>query len=314
MTFIDALTRLQIEMLVEEPMSRHTSFRIGGPAEIMVMPKSTEEFLRVWENCKQHEIPLTVLGDGTNVLVADEGIRGVIVVTNKMNGIEKDGELIRAQAGARLSKVAEVACKAGLDGFAGASGIPGTVGGAVFMNAGAYDYCTSDFCQHVSLLVEDSQGLAIVVKSAEEMEFGYRKSIIQQGQSRMFVLDATFKLTPGDPAAIRAKMHELNTKRRNSQPLEFPSAGSAFKRPEGHYAGALIRNSGLKGFTIGGAQVSEKHAGFIINTGGATAKDVLDLVEAVRQKVFADAGVWLEPEIRILGDMEGNYVCGKGNL
>jgi len=281
--------------LIEEPLAHHTSFRVGGPAEIFVKPKTTEELTKIWEICRKHNIPLTILGDGTNVLVADEGLRGIVISTNKMNEIALCGNnRIRAQAGARLSKVAEVACKAGLMGFEFASGIPGTIGGAIYMNAGAYEHDIGEFCESVTLIKDD-----IFVKAGTEMEFGYRKSFAQQGG--ILVLEATFQLKPGKEKDIRTKMTELNNRRRQSQPLDFPSVGSTFKRPPGYFAGKLIQDSGLKGFTIGGAQVSEKHAGFVINTGNATAQDIFDVIEAVRKHVHEKFNVWLEPEVKILG-------------
>jgi len=288
--------------LFEEPLSRHTSFRVGGPAEIFVRPKSVEELANVWKFCRENNTPLTILGDGTNVLVADTGLRGVVMSTNKMSGIELLGNnRICAQAGARLSKVAEVASKAGLTGFEFASGIPGTVGGAVYMNAGAYDHDIGEFCESVTLLRDE-----IHVKPAAEMGFGYRKSIVQQGN--MLVLEAVFQLYPGNEDDIREKMTDLNNRRRQSQPLDFPSAGSTFKRPAGHFAGKLIQDSGLKGFTIGGAQVSEKHAGFVINTGNATARDIFDVIKAVRNRVYDNFQIWLEPEVKLLGF--GGEECG----
>ena len=281
--------------LTEEPLARHTSFKVGGPAEVFIRPRTTEALAKVWELCRKHDIPLTVLGDGTNVLVADAGLTGVVISTNRMNGIELcENNRIHAQAGARLSKVAETACKAGLTGFEFASGIPGTIGGAVYMNAGAYDHDIGEFCESVTLLKDD-----IFVKSGAKMEFGYRKSFAQQGD--MLVLEAIFQLKPGKEEDIRAKMTELNNRRRRSQPLDFPSAGSIFKRPPEHYAGKLIQDSGLKGFAIGGAQVSDKHAGFVINTGNATAQDIFDIIEAVRKCVHDKFNVWLEPEVKILG-------------
>lgn len=283
------------DFLQEEPLSRHTSFRVGGPAEIFVKPKTTDEFIEVWNSVGRENRPIVILGDGTNVLVSDAGLRGVVICTNKMNDIEllEDGR-IRAQAGARLSKVAEEAYKAGLTGFEFASGIPGTVGGAVYMNAGAYDHDISEFCESVTLF--DNKP---IVKTGMEMGFGYRKSCVQQGN--ILVLESVFQLKPGNPEEIRAKMNELNSRRKASQPLDMPSAGSTFKRPTGHFAGKLIQDSGLKGFTIGGAQVSEKHAGFIVNTGVATAQDIYDLIQTVKENVHENFGVWLEPEVKLLG-------------
>jgi len=283
------------DFLQEEPLSRHTSFRVGGPAEIFVKPQTTDELIEIWNFVGRENRPIEILGDGTNVLVSDAGLRGIVICTNKMNGIELlEGGRIRAQAGARLSKVAEVACKAGLTGFEFASGIPGTVGGAVYMNAGAYDHDIGEFCESVTLF--DNKPFT---KTNKEMGFGYRKSCVQQGN--ILVLETVFQLQPGNTEEIRAKMNELNSRRRASQPLDMPSAGSTFKRPPGHFAGKLIQDSGLKGFTIGGAQVSEKHAGFVINTGVATAQDIYDLIQAVKEKVYENFGVWLEPEVKMLG-------------
>jgi len=284
-----------IEIMENEPMRKHTSFKIGGNAEVLIRPKNTEELIHIWKTCSEKEIPLTVLGDGTNVLVSDNGISGVTVLTNRMDGIKTDGSRITASAGIRLAKLAEEAAKAGLNGLAFASGIPGTVGGAVYMNAGAYGYDISSFCETVTVLTDSG----VTVIPSEEMGFGYRKSKIQQGG--MLVLEAVFKLEQGDTTKIREEMADLNNRRRATQPLDFPSAGSTFKRPDGYFAGKLIQDSGLKGYSIGGAQVSEKHAGFIINKGNAAAKDVMALIEHVRREVHEKFGVWLEPEIRILG-------------
>jgi len=298
MTCIDIIRPILPDVLAEEPLSRHTSFRVGGPAEVFAKPKTVEEFAKVIEACKLHKLPLTILGDGTNVLVLDDGIRGVVVSTNKMNEVKiLNNGRISAQAGAKLARVAEVACKAGLAGFEFASGIPGTVGGAICMNAGAYDGSVGDFCESVVLL-----GESVFIKPGIEMGFGYRESIVQN--SNLIVLEAVFKLQPGNEADIRSKITDLNNRRRASQPLDFPSAGSTFKRPSGYFAGKLIQDSDLKGFSIGGAQVSEKHSGFIINTGNATAQDIFDLIHAVRKRVHENFGVWLEPEVRILGGGE----------
>lgn len=289
-----AISPLLTDVQENEPMSRHTSFKIGGPAQVLARPKTTEELINIWNTCHNENIPLTILGDGTNMLVADEGLKGVVVLTNKMNEVKINGTIITAAAGVRLAKLAEEACKENLAGLAFASGIPGTVGGAVYMNAGAYGHEIKDFCQTVQML---DNGKSVIVP-VEQMGFGYRKSMVQEG--RMLVLEATFKLTQGNANEIREEMKNLNNKRRASQPLDYPSAGSTFKRPEGYFAGKLIEDCGLKGFSIGGAQVSEKHAGFVINKGGATAKDVRDLIEAIRQRVHDRFGVWLEPEVRVL--------------
>jgi len=285
------------DFLRDEPMSRHTSFRIGGPADIMVFPKTSEELLGVWKLCRENGVPIHVLGDGANVLVADAGIRGVVVFTNKMDGCEiLPDERVRAAAGTRLSALAVAACEASLAGLEFASGIPGTIGGAICMNAGAYGHDISEFIESVTLFCD---GAGVVVKSCAEMGFGYRKSIVQSGE--MLVLDAVFKLSRGDSAKIREEIKDLNARRRKTQPLEHHSAGSFFKRPEGHFAGKLIEDSGMKGFSIGDAWVSEKHAGFVVNKGTASAADVLELMRRVQDTVFEKFGVHLEPEVRILG-------------
>ncbi|MCL1842224.1 MAG: UDP-N-acetylmuramate dehydrogenase [Defluviitaleaceae bacterium] len=296
MTPFELILPLTKDILENEPMSRHTSFKIGGPADIMVFPETPDELINIWNTCKSENLPITVLGDGANVLVADDGIRGIVVFTNKMNKISVlEGNLIHALSGARLSAVAETACRAALSGFAFASGIPGTVGGAICMNAGAYNHDIQEFTEAVTLF---SNGKTIV-KSNEEMCFGYRKSIVQDGET--LVLDATFKLSPGDTLKIREEIKDLNSRRRKTQPLEYHSAGSFFKRPTGHFAGKLIQDSGLKGFAVGDAQVSEKHAGFVINKGNAAAADVLALMHHVQKTVFENFGVHLEPEVRLLG-------------
>jgi len=289
------LSSLPGEVLTEEPLSRHTSFRVGGPAEIFVRPKTTEEIIQIRETCCKNNIPITILGDGTNVLVADAGLKGVVICTNRMNEIEVyENGSIRAQAGARLSRVAEMACRSCLTGFEFASGIPGTVGGAVYMNAGAYGHDIGEFCESVILFDN-----CIIKRSGAEMEFGYRKSFVQQND--VLILEALFKLKHGNENDIREKMNELNAKRRASQPVDIPSAGSTFKRPPGFYAGKLVQDSGFKGFSIGGAQVSEKHAGFVVNKGNATAQNIFDLIQAVRKGVHEKFDVWLTPEVRLLG-------------
>lgn len=296
MTPIDALRPLLEDILINEPMSYHTSFKIGGAADVLAMPKTMDELIKIRNICKEYNLPLTVLGDGANVLVADEGIRGIVVFTNKMNAVEiLENERIRAQAGVRLSALAEKACNEGLEGLAFASGIPGTVGGAIYMNAGAYNHDIEEFCESVTLFENNK----ITVKSNAKMGFGYRKSIAQSGD--ILILDAIFKLAKGESSKIREEMKDLICRRCTTQPLEYHSAGSFFKRPEGHYAGKLIQDSGLKGFSVGNAQVSEKHAGFVVNKGKATAKDVIKLMHHVQQTVFEKFGTRLEPEVRLLG-------------
>jgi UDP-N-acetylmuramate dehydrogenase len=303
MTLISFIKNLTCDVKFDEPMSRHTSFKIGGNADVMIFPKTTDELIYIRNTCKEENVPLTVLGDGANVLVSDDGIRGVVVFTNKMANCEilqPVDDLVKscrvqAQSGLRLSALAIKACEAGLSGLAFASGIPGTVGGAICMNAGAYGHDISEFIESVTLYTNGEK----TVKTREEMGFGYRKSIVQGGD--VLVLDATFALSQGNPAEIREEMKTLNAKRKKSQPLEYHSAGSFFKRPEGNYAGKLIEDSGLKGFNINDAWVSEKHAGFVVNKGNATANEIIQLMHHVQKTVFEKFGVKLEPEVRILG-------------
>jgi len=279
-------------------MAGYTSFDIGGPAEVLVMPKNAIELTAVWNTCHLQGFPITILGGGNNVLVADNGIRGVVVVTKHMDEITVDGNKITAGCGTKLAKLAETACKAGLSGLEFAHGIPGTVGGAIVMNAGAYDGEIKDVCTSV---IAVSPKLDVAIFSHEELALGYRTSRFQTEPA--VIVEACFELTPKDQKEIRARMDELKTKRREKQPIDKRSAGSTFKRPkqEGIYAAKLIDDCGLKGFTIGGAQVSEKHSGFVINTGNATSQDVLDIMKAIMEKVHAASGIWLEPEVQFLG-------------
>lgn len=285
-------------VLVDEPMKNHTTFRVGGNADYFVMPETIEQVQRVIALCKKENLPYYILGNGSNLLVGDKGYRGVIIqIYREMNGITVDGEKIRAQAGALLSKVGSVACEAGLAGFEFAAGIPGTVGGAVVMNAGAYGGEMKDII--VSAIVVTETGEVLELTNAE-LELGYRTSVV--AKQNYIVLEAEYQLQRGDKAAIRAKMDELKMQRVTKQPLEYPSAGSTFKRPEGYFAGKLIQDAGLRGFQVGGAQVSEKHCGFVINTGNATAADIVELMNQVTEKVFQEFDVILEPEVKRLGE------------
>jgi UDP-N-acetylmuramate dehydrogenase len=303
MTFIKALRAILPNgpIMTNEPMAKYTSLKIGGPADVLLKPDSVMQLRQVYKLCKKNNWPFTLLGEGSNVLVADEGIRGVTALTANLNGITidyKPGDklgYITTDAGVRLARLADTACKTGLQGLAFAQGIPGSVGGAIYMNAGAYGHDIAEVCESVSVL-----GLDDCVKPfwGKDMGFGYRKSRVQDEGG--IIIEAKFRLLPGDPDEIRAEMNELNEERRAKQPYE-PSAGSTFKRPEGHFAGKLIREAGLVGHSAGGAQVSEKHAGFIINKGGATADDVCRLMDIIRKRVHETSGVWLEPEIKVLG-------------
>ena len=285
-------------VLKDEPMSLHTTFRIGGPADYFVMPSSAEEIKQIVALCIEEKIPHYIIGNGSNLLVGDKGYRGVIIqVFKNMNAIRVEGETIYAQAGALLSKVASAACTAGLAGFEFASGIPGTLGGAVRMNAGAYNGEMSQVLKTAVVLTSEGEILKL---SVDEMKMGYRTSIV----SRMdyVVLEAEIALTRGEREDIRAKIEELKEKRVSKQPLEYGSAGSTFKRPEGYFAGKLIQDAGLRGFRVGNAQVSEKHCGFVINRGGATAKEVVELMDEVVRRVEANSGVRLQPEVKRIGE------------
>lgn len=312
-------------VLADEPLAAHTTFRIGGPAQWLVLPRSENEVAAVVNACAGAGIPWRVLGLGSNVLAPDGGLPGVTVkLAENFSAVEVlPGGLVRAQAGATNEAVAEAALAAGLGGYEFASGIPGTVGGAAIMNAGAYDGQFSDVAVEVRCLVPanatsapaggDSAGVVggnnssseeaapdtIVTLSAAEAAWGYRTSrMMHEG---LVVLSATLQLAPDSPAAIRARMDDLHERRASKQPLEMPSAGSTFKRPEGHFAGALIQEAGCQGASVGGAQVSTKHAGFVVNTGDATAADVLALIAEVQRRVHEATGVALEPEVRLWG-------------
>lgn len=286
------------KVLFEEPMSSHTTFRIGGPAEVFLMPESYEQIRSALALCREEGLPYFVLGNGSNLLVSDSGYRGVIIQMDRnMGDIELKGTEIRACAGALLSSVAAAARKASLTGFEFAGGIPGTLGGAVVMNAGAYGGEMKDVLREVTVMTKEGD---IRVIPSDRLELGYRTSIIKK--SGYLVLEAVISLEKGDPQAIQEKTKELASKRTEKQPLDYPSAGSTFKRPEGYFAGKLIMDSGLRGFRVGGAQVSEKHCGFVINTGGATAKDVKELMDHVIRTVKEKYNITLEPEVKFLGE------------
>lgn len=282
----------------KEPMKKHTTFRVGGEADYFVTPNSVAEVQAVVKLCREKNIPYYILGNGSNLLVGDKGYRGVIIqIYREMNEIRVAGEEISVQAGALLSKVGSAALDAGLTGFEFAAGIPGTVGGAVVMNAGAYGGELKDVLIDATVLTPDGE---IAVLSKEDLELGYRTSVI--AKKGYIVLEAKIKLETGDQEAIRARMDELKAQRVTKQPLEYPSAGSTFKRPEGYFAGKLIQDAGLRGFQVGGAQVSEKHCGFVINKGDATAADIVELMNQVSEKVKETFGVTLEPEVKRIGE------------
>ena len=283
----------------QAPMAQYTTLRIGGPAEVMVNIHSADEIAVALRAAKQADAPVTIIGNGSNLLVRDGGIRGLVLrISGGLNAIRREGDCLLVQAGASLAAVAVFARDEGLSGMAELGGIPGTVGGGVLMNAGAYG-------AELAQLVTQAEGVSLsdgrrVVYPADRLDFAYRHSALMD--AGVVITQATLALTPSDPEAIRARMEECAKARREKQPLTLPSAGSTFKRPEGHFAAKLIDDCGLRGLTVGGAQVSEKHAGFIVNIGGATARDMLELMRQVEQRVFEQTGVQLEPEVRILGE------------
>ncbi len=281
----------------EEPLSRHTTFRVGGPAEYLVTP-ALEEIPTVVQLCRQADVPLTVIGNGSNLLVADAGLRGVVLeIGRAAAGIRLIGEhVLEAGAGTLLSEAAAFAARNGLSGMEFAAGIPGSIGGAAVMNAGAYGGEMKDILLAVRVLTREG---VILERPAEELDLSYRHSRMMDEQE--LVLEVRIGLTKGSESAIRARMDELKAKRTEKQPLEYPSAGSTFKRPEGYFAGKLIEDAGLRGFRIGDAQVSEKHCGFVINRGNATAAQIYELMCEVSARVKAQSGVTLEPEVRLLG-------------
>ena len=285
-------------VLEAEPMGKHTTFRIGGPADLFVAPENTDEIKKLIAICKEEEVPYFILGNGSNLLVSDKGYRGVIIQLYRSFGqiTLKENE-IHAQAGALLSGIAAMAREASLTGFEFAGGIPGTLGGAVVMNAGAYGGEMKDVLKEVTVLTPEGE---VVTLQARELQMGYRTSIIKE--SDYIVLEAVISLKKGDQDEIKSRMQELAGMRSSKQPLSYPSAGSTFKRPEGYFAGKLIMDSGLRGYQVGGAQVSEKHCGFVINTGNATAKDVTTLMADVQRIVMEKFGVKLEPEVKFLGE------------
>lgn len=285
-------------VLVDEPMKRHTTFRIGGPADFFLLPSTVDEVRGILEICREEELPYFILGNGSNLLVSDKGYRGVIIqMYRNFSNISVEGNEICASSGALLSQIAAAARNASLTGFEFAGGIPGTLGGAVFMNAGAYGGELKDVLKEAVVMTEQGEILTLPV---EKLDMGYRTSRIKK--AGYLVLEARLVLEQGDMDKIRDITKDLTEKRVSKQPLEYPSAGSTFKRPEGYFAGKLIMDAGLRGYQVGGAQVSEKHCGFVINKGNATAADVLTLIENVREKVQEQFGVTLEPEVKFLGE------------
>lgn len=288
----------QRPLLLAEPMTKHTSFHIGGPAELMAQPQSEAELQSLLLKAAEAAVPVTLVGNGSNLLVRDKGIRGLVIKLGSMlRDIKVSGNVLTFGSGVSLAQASKKAAELGLSGMEFAVGIPGSIGGAVYMNAGAYDGEMSKVVKSVRVM--DAAG-EVSELSADELDFGYRHSALQG--SGKIVTSVTVELAAGDKQAIAEKMADFSNRRITKQPLELPSAGSMFKRPPGYFAGTLIDQTGLKGYTVGGAQVSTKHAGFVVNIGGATAADVLQLISDVQAKVFAAHGVHLEPEVLVLGE------------
>lgn len=285
-------------VFTKEPMSRHTTFRAGGPADFFVTPEKEGQVRKTLSLLKEAQVPRYIMGNGSNLLVGDRGYRGVILqICKKMNRIRIQDTVIQAQAGVLLSKIAAEAQAKGLTGFEFASGIPGSLGGAAMMNAGAYGGEMKQVLIQAQILNASGEIEDVL---AEEMELGYRSSVFSRNGG--VILSASIQLEPGDPSAIQSRMEELKFLRTSKQPLEYPSAGSTFKRPEGYFAGKLIQDAGLRGFQVGGAQVSEKHCGFVINKDQASAMDIRSLMEQVSEKVYTRFGVRLEPEVKLIGE------------
>ena len=296
--WLDSVTEAMPELVIrtEEPMSKHTTFRIGGAAEVFAAPDA-RELPQLLAMAKGADVPVTVIGNGSNLLVGDRGIAGLVIeIGERMSEVRIEGTILVAGAGALLSKAAQTAAAAGLGDLEFAAGIPGSVGGAVVMNAGAYGGEMKDVLQSVKVLTEEGE---LLILTTEELELGYRHSCVPE--RKYIVVEATMELSAKPEEEIRACMAELRAKRVEKQPLEYPSAGSTFKRPEGYFAGKLIMDAGLRGYTVGGAQVSEKHCGFVINKGGATAADVRQLMQDVHDRVKEQFDVELEPEVKMIG-------------
>ena len=282
---------------IDEKLSEYVNFKVGGPADILLIPNSKEQVIKSIKICKENNIPFYLIGNGSNILVRDGGFRGVVLSLKNVKNIYVDGEKIEAECGVMLKEVSDKAIENSLTGFEFACGIPGTIGGAVFMNAGAYDGEISKVIESAEVIDENCN---IIRLSREELDFGYRSSLVMK--KGYTVLSAVFKLEKGQVKTIKELIEDLTNKRESKQPLEYPSAGSTFKRPTGYFAGKLIQDAGLKGYSIGGAAVSEKHSGFVINKGNATAKDITDLIKHIQDEVKKQFGVDLHPEVRIIGE------------
>lgn len=284
-------------VIADAQMKNYVHFRVGGAADILLIPETKEQVINSIEICRSNNVPFYVVGNGSNLLVRDGGIRGVVIKLGDVKNILVEGDKVNAECGALLKEVSSAGLSNSLTGFEFACGIPGTVGGAVFMNAGAYHGEISDVIESADVI--DNEGNVITLNK-EELELGYRSSSVMK--KGYVVLSAIFKLQSGEEEKIKERVDDLTFMRESKQPLEYPSAGSTFKRPEGYFAGKLIQDAGLKGFTLGGAAVSEKHSGFVINKSGATAKDIIDLIHHIQDEVKKQFGVELHPEVRIIGE------------
>lgn len=296
-TFAKKLNNISERVYENEPMKKHTTFKIGGPADFLVMPQNTDELIKVISLCKEENVPYMIMGNGSNLLISDKGIEGVVIeISSYFTDVKVEGTTIMAKSGILMSRLSKYALGASLTGFECLSGIPGTLGGAVYMNAGAYGSEIKDIVKSVTYLDED---LNLRKATTEELGFGYRKSIFTD--RKCVILEIEMELALGEIEEIREKINICTEKRTSKQPLNLPSAGSVFKRPDGYFAGALIEEAGLKGYSIGGAQVSEKHAGFIVNNKNASAQNVIDLINHIQKKVKDLSGVELETEIKLIG-------------
>lgn len=285
------------EVKINALMKEHINFEVGGPADILLIPSKVEQIIESIKICKENNIPYFVIGNGSNLLVKDGGIRGVVIKLTGLTNLEVNKEEIKADCGVMLKELSDKALENSLTGLEFACGIPGSVGGAVFMNAGAYNGEIKNVIKEAQVITSSGE---IVTLSKDELELGYRTSKVMKDNS--IVINATFKLEKGNKEEIKETIDDLTQKREEKQPLEYPSAGSTFKRPEGYFAGKLIQDSGLKGYSIGGAAVSSKHSGFVINKGNATAKDILDLIAYIQEEVKKQFGVELHTEVRIIGE------------
>ena len=288
----------QGQILLDEPMSKHTTFKIGGPADALIMPTTMKEAQVILETTHKYGVDTTLLGNGSNLLVMDKGIRGIVLYTGDLFAkVEIEGTKVFAQAGILLADLVKKVAESSLTGLEFAIGIPGSLGGGVYMNAGAYD---GELKHHITAVTSITRDGKIIRRETPELEFGYRHSIFQNNKE--LIAEIELDLAQGEQKGIFSKMAELTARREAKQPLEMASAGSTFKRPPGYFAGTLIDQTGLKGLSVGGAQVSTKHAGFVVNTGNATAQDVLDLIALVQKKIYEAHGVKLYPEVRMLGE------------